>query len=183
MALSLYAATIPTFLQILPSVGALCDKGAAWCAENDMPEAELLQARLAEDMWPFAAQVRAVWLHSADAVAGVQKGETGPDFSDPPADFATLRRGIDRAIASLAATSANTIDALVGQDTCFRFGERRLDFLVEDYLLSFALPNFCFHATTAYAILRNRGLDIGKREFLGALRLKPMTGQGSHSGN
>lgn len=172
MTLSLYAATVPTFLQILPSLGTLCDKGAAWCAEQGVPEAELVQARLAEDMWPFAMQVRAAWLHSAGAIEGVGKGETSPDFSDPPADFATLKAGVDRAVASLEATSPETVNALVGKDTCFRIGERRMDFLVEDYLLTFALPNFFFHATTAYAILRSRGLDIGKRDFLGGLKLK-----------
>lgn len=173
MALSLYTATVPTFLQILPSVGALCDKGAAWCAQNGLPDAELLQARLAQDMWPFAAQVRAAWHHSAGAIEGVQQGETGPDLSAPPTSFAALKQGIEQAIERLSAVSPETIDALAGQDTCFRFGERRLDFVVEDYLLTFALPNFFFHATTAYAILRSRGLDVGKRDFLGGLRLKP----------
>lgn len=172
MTLSLYAATVPTFLQILPAISTLCDKGAAWCAEHGVPESELLQARLAEDMWPLAMQLRAVALHSAIAVEGVQQGETSPDFSEPPTDFATLKALIDRGIASLQAVSPETIDALVGKDTCFRLGERRMDFLVEDYLLTFALPNFFFHATTAYAILRSRGLAIGKRDFLGGLRLK-----------
>lgn len=173
MTLSLYAATVPTFLQILPAISALCDKGAAWCAEKGVPEGELLQARLADDMWPLAMQLRAVALHSSIAVEGVQKGETAPDFSEPPADFATLKALIDQGIASLQATNADAINALVGKDTCFRLGERRMDFLVEDYLLTFALPNFFFHATTAYAILRSRGLDIGKRDFLGGLKLKP----------
>jgi hypothetical protein len=172
MTLSLYAATVPTFLQILPSIGALCDKAAAWCAEHGKPESELLQARLAEDMWPFAMQVRAVWLHSADAVDGVQRGETAPDFSEPPAEFAALKAKIDDAIARLQAVTPDQINGLVGKDTCFRIGERRMDFTAEDYLLTFALPNFFFHATTAYAILRSRGLDIGKRDFLGGLRLK-----------
>lgn len=172
MTLSLYAATVPTFLQILPSIGALCDKGAAWCAGKGLPEAELLEARLADDMWPFATQIRAVWLHSAGAIEGVQKGETAPDFSAPPADFATLKAKIDEAVASLKAVRPEAVNGLVGKDTCFRIGERRMDFLAEDYLLTFALPNFFFHATTAYAILRSRGLDIGKRDFLGGLKLK-----------
>ncbi|MFT4025557.1 MAG: DUF1993 domain-containing protein [Novosphingobium sp.] len=173
MTLSLYAATVPAFLQILPSIGALCDKGAAWCRDNGKPEADLLEARLADDMWPLARQLRAAWLHSAGAIEGVQKGETAPDFSDPPRDFATLKALIDRGVASLQAATPEAVDSLVGKDTCFRLGERRMDFLVEDYLLTFALPNFFFHATTAYAILRSRGLAIGKRDFLGGLRLKP----------
>ncbi len=172
MTLSLYSATVPTFLQILPAIGGLVDKAAAWCAEGGKPERELLQARLAEDMWPFATQVRAVWLHSGGAVEGVQRGETSPDFSEPPATFAALKAGIDAAIAKLQAIRPEELDALTGQPMAFKIGDRSLDFHAEDYLLTFALPNFFFHATTAYAILRSRGLDIGKRDFLGGLRLK-----------
>lgn len=172
MTLSLYTATVPTFLQILPSISALCDKGAAWCRDQGVPEAELTQARLADDMWPFASQVRSVWAHSADAIEGVQQGETGPDFTDPPQDFAGLKARIDDAAARLRKLESATIDALVGKDTTFRFGERAMHFTVEDYLLSFALPNFHFHATTAYAILRSRGLSIGKGDFLGRPKLK-----------
>ena len=172
MAVSLYSATVPTFLQILPSISVLCDKGAAWCEAQGVDDGELTQARLAEDMWPFAMQVRSTWLHSADSIEGVQRGETAPDFSEPPATFAELKARVDDAIARLKAVSPETVDGLVGKDTCFRIGERRMDFSAEDYLLSFALPNFFFHATTAYAILRSRGLELGKRDFLGGLRLK-----------
>jgi hypothetical protein len=172
MAISLYSATVPTFLQILPSISALCDKGETWCAAQGVDETELTRARLAEDMWPFAAQVRSTCQHSADAIEGVQRGETAPDFSDPPTSFAALKAKVDDAIARLKAVRPETVDGLVGKDTCFRIGERRMDFTAEDYLLSFALPNFFFHASTAYAILRSRGLDIGKRDFLGGLRLK-----------
>jgi uncharacterized protein len=173
MAISLYAATVPTFLQILPSVSALCDKGEQWCKEQGVDESQLTQARLAEDMWPFTAQVRSTWLHSADAIDGVQKGETSPDFTDPPGSFAELKARVDDAIVRLEAVSPEVVDGLVGKHMCFSIGERRMNFTAEDYLLSFALPNFFFHATTAYAILRSRGLPIGKRDFLGSLRLKP----------
>jgi hypothetical protein len=172
MAISLYSATVPTFLQILPSVSALCDKGAQWCEEKGLDEAELVQARLAEDMWPFAMQVRSTWLHSADAIDGARKGECAPDFTEPPGTFAGLKARVDEAIGRLEAVTTEAVDGLVGRDTCFRIGERRMDFTAENYLLSFALPNFFFHATAAYAILRSRGLPLGKRDFLGGLRLK-----------
>lgn len=172
MAISLYSATVPTFLQILPTVSALCDKGAAWCRERGAEDAELTQARLADDMWPFATQVRSTWLHSADAIDGARKGEVSPDFSEPPATFAELKARVDEAIGRLEAVTPEAVDGLVGRDACFKIGERRLDFTAENYLLSFALPNFFFHATTAYAILRSRGVPIGKRDFLGGLRLK-----------
>jgi uncharacterized protein len=172
MAVSLYSATVPTFLQILPAVSALCDKGAAWCEERGIAETELTGARLADDMWPFASQVRSVWFHSADAIDAAKKGESSPNFSDPPESFAGLKARVDDAALRLRALEPREVDALVGQDMCFSIGERRMEFTAEGYLLSFALPNFFFHATTAYAILRHRGLPIGKRDFLGGLRLK-----------
>jgi uncharacterized protein len=172
MAISLYSATVPTFLQILPTVSALCDKGAQWCREQGIEEAELVQARLADDMWPFALQVRSTWMHSADAIDGARKGETSPDFSEPPGTFAGLKARVDEAIGRLEALSPAAVDGLVGRDACFNVGERRMEFTAENYLLSFALPNFFFHATTAYAILRSRGVPLGKRDFLGGLRLR-----------
>ena len=172
MAVSLYTATVPTFLQVLGAVSGLLDTAAAWCRDNGVPEGELVQARLAEDMWTFSWQVRATWAHSADAVDGVFKGEFSPDFSEPPADLAGLKAKVDDAIARLKAVDPAALDAREGHDACFKFGERRMDFTAEDYLLSFAQPNFFFHASMAYAILRNRGLPIGKRDFIGGLRLK-----------
>lgn len=173
MAISLYAVTVPTYLQILPAVSALCDRGAEWCRDKGLDEAELVQARLAEDMWPFALQVRSTYLHSIEALEGTQRGEASPDFKDPPGTFAELKARVDDAIARLEALKPEAIDGLVGKDMCFVIGERRMNFTAENFLLSFALPNFFFHATTAYGILRSRGLPIGKRDFLGGLRLKP----------
>ena len=69
--------------------------------------------------------------------------------------------------------SPEDIDSIAANDTAFVFGERRMPFTVEDYLLSFALPNFYFHASMAYAVLRNQGVAVGKMDWLGAIRLKP----------
>jgi uncharacterized protein len=172
MAITLYSATVPTFLQVLGSVSSLLDTAAAWCSENGLPESELIGARLADDMWPFSWQVRAAWAHSADAVDGVFQGEYTPDFSEPPQTFAGLKENVEGAIARLGTVNPAQLDALEGNDACFRFGERRMDFTAEDYLLSFAQPNFFFHATCAYAILRAKGLPLGKKDFIGGLRMK-----------
>ncbi|MBW8785878.1 MAG: DUF1993 domain-containing protein [Novosphingobium sp.] len=172
MPLSLYDATVPAFLQILPSISGLLDKGAAWCRERGVADTALTEARLAPDMWPFASQVRSCWAHSADAVDAVKSGEARPDFSEPPRDFAGLKARVEDAIARLKAVTPDELEAVESGDTYFQIGERRMDFRSVDYLLTFALPNFYFHATTAYAILRNQGLEIGKRDFLGGIKLK-----------
>ena len=172
MAISLYAATVPGFLQGLGAVSGLLDTAAAWCSANGVPESDITRARLAEDMLPFASQVRFTWLHSAGAVDGVFTGSFTPDVSRPPQRFAELKAGVEQAIVQLRAVDPAQLNALEGRDGRFQLKDFRLDFTAEDYLLSFAQPNFFFHATTAYAILRTKGLPLAKRDFLGSLRLK-----------
>ncbi len=172
MTASLYQATVPSFLQVLTAVGGLIEKARAHCAEQGLPDEALTEARIAPDMWPFAKQVMTACQHSAGAVAGVQQGEIKPDLTPLPTSFAGLAAQVAEALAQLKAVTPEQIDGIGGNDTFFRFGDRRMDFTVEDYLLSFALPNFHFHAAMAYAVLRGQGLALGKRDFIGTTRHK-----------
>jgi hypothetical protein len=172
MAFSLYSATVPTYLQILPALLGLIDKAEAHCQTQGIAPRELLEAQLAPDMWNFATQIRTVTTHSAGVLEGAIAGENVLQYSAPPTDFAGLRTLIKDAIARVKAVTPEQIDALVGRDAVFRFGEMRMDFTAEDFLLSFALPNFSFHASVAYCILRMKGVAVGKRDFLGAIRMK-----------
>jgi hypothetical protein len=173
MAISLYSATIPNYLQLLGAVAGLVDKAEAWCGEHRLAPDELIQARLAADMLPFAYQVKSTAVHSIGAIEGVRTGVFSPDRAPPPADFAGLKASVGHAVAALKAIDPAEVDAFAGRDVAFVFGERRMPFVAEDFLLSFSQPNFYFHATTAYDILRWKGLPIGKRDFTGRLRLKP----------
>ena len=172
MAFSLYAATVPSYRQILGAVAGLLRTAENYCAEKSIPPADLIQARLASDMFPFAFQVKMTVGHSIGAIEGVRKGVFSPDTSPPPDSFEALRRQVDAALEALAKVEPAELDGCLGRDMMFAFGERRLPFTAEDYLLSFAQPNFYFHATTAYDILRWKGLPLGKRDFIGRLRLK-----------
>lgn len=172
MSSSLHAATIGAYLQILPQIARLIDKAEAHCQENGLPAAALTDARLAPDMWNFAKQVMVAVQHSAGAVQALRSGKTGPDMTDPPTEFAPLRRVVADAIALLEGVAPGEVDDAAARDILFEFASGRMEFLGEDYLLSFALPNFYFHATTAYAVLRNQGLSVGKRDFLGRTRVK-----------
>lgn len=96
----------------------------------------------------------------------------GPDLAPVPQDIGALRQEIADAIAFLRTVTPDEIDAIAGRDMRFEFGDHRMEFTVADFLLSFSVPNFYFHATSAYAILRNQGIAVGKRDFLGAVRLK-----------
>jgi len=168
MPLTLYAATVPSMLQILGS-------GKGWLAKAqacDMAESDVLGARLVEDMLPFSYQVKSMAVHSMGAFEGLKRGVFSPDMGEPPATLAALAARLDEAIAYLQALSEDEVEALRDGDMRFEFGERRMPFTVDDFILSFSQPNFYFHATTAYGILRANGVDVGKRDYIGALRIK-----------
>jgi uncharacterized protein len=171
MSISLYSAVIPSYLQILESVSGLLDKAEAFCSEKGLAPEHIIQARLAEDMFPFAYQVKSTAVHSLGAIEGVRRGVFSPDTAPPPETFAALKARIAEARTALGGIEPAEVDGFVGRAMRFEFGERRLEFKAEEFLLSFSQPNFYFHATTAYDILRSKGMKIGKRDFTGRVRV------------
>ena len=172
MTFSLYDATIPSYRQILGSIGGMLVKAEAYCAEQNLTADELIQARLAPDMLPFAYQVKSTAVHSLGAIEGLRKGVFSPDTTTPPQTFAALKAKITDTLAALEAIDAAEINAFMGRDMRFAFGDRQLNFTAENFLLSFSQPNFYFHATTAYDILRWKGMPLGKRDFAGRVRIQ-----------
>jgi uncharacterized protein len=172
MAFSLYEATIPSYRQILGAVAGLLGKAESYCAEQKLPPEEIIQARLAPNMLPFAYQVKATTTHSLGAIEGLRKGVFSPDTTPPPQTFAALKTTVSDTLAALEAIDAAEIDAFLGRDMRFAFGERQVNYTAENFLLSFSQPNFYFHATTAYDILRWKGLPLAKRDFVGRVRIK-----------
>lgn len=171
MAVTLYTATIPSYLQILGSVSRLIDKAESFAADNGLDAAELIGARLADDMLPFGYQVKASVGHSLGAIEGVRAGVFSPDLTPWADTFAGLRDYVAHAITALQALDADEVEGFIGQPMCFAFRDSRMDFTADTFLLSFSQPNFYFHATTAYDILRHKGVAVGKRDFLGAVRI------------
>jgi uncharacterized protein len=172
MSFSLYAATIPGYRQILGSVAGLLSIAETFCTEKGLPHEAIIQARLAEDMHPFAYQVKSTAVHSLGAIEGVRRGSFSPDNTTPPATFAALQQRIADTLAALAVIEPAEIDGFVGRDMRFSAGERQIEFSAENFLLSFSQPNFYFHAATVYDILRVKGARIGKRDFMGKLRTR-----------
>ena len=174
MAFSLYAATVPSYRQILGAVSGLLGKAEAFCAEKNLAPADIIQARLAPDMLPFAYQVKSTAVHSLGAIEGVRAGTFSPDMTPPPDSFSALKQRVTEALLALEAVKPSEIDGFLGRDVSFSVPARnvRIDFTAENFLLSFSLPNFYFHATTAYDILRWKGVQIGKRDFLGRMQAK-----------
>jgi hypothetical protein len=157
---------------MLGAVSGLLSSAESFCSENGIAEKEIIQARLAEDMQPFAYQVKSTAVHSLVAIEGVRRGIFSPDMTTPPETLAALRMRIADTLSALEIIHPAEVDAFVGRDMRFAFGDRHIDFTAENFLLSFSQPNFYFHATTTYDILRWKGVRLGKRNFMGKLRTK-----------
>ena len=171
MAISLYDLSVTSYLQTLNAVSGFLAKGLAWAQEGGHDLDVLVETRLHGDMLPFRFQIVSVCHHSRGAIAGAKSGVfTPPGPSD--ATYAGLQAMVTDAIAELKALTPEEVNALEGRDMVFALGERKMPFTVEGFMMSFSLPNFHFHATTAYDILRQKGVTLGKRDYLGAMRMK-----------
>jgi len=172
MAFSLYDATVANYLQILGAVGCLLEKSLTHFHDHGIDPADVVETRLAPDMMPFRFQIVSVAHHSRGAMAAAKSGVFVPPSGRPDLDFAALQSLVTEARDELFGLTPDAVNALVGRDVTFKLGERTLPFTAEGFLMSFSLPNFFLHATTAYDILRHKGAPLGKRDFMGRLRLK-----------
>lgn len=171
MPLTLHAAIVPQFQKMLANVRDLLDKAEAHCAAEGTAPEEIIQARLAPDMLPFAYQVKSAAVHSIGAIEGIRNGVFSPDTTPPGDSFSALHDRIKAAQDALAALDPEEINGFEGRAMRFEIKAYHADFLAEQFLLTFSLPNFYFHVTTAYDILRMQGLLIGKMDYMGTLPL------------
>jgi hypothetical protein len=172
MAVALYDISVSAYLQSLGAVAGFLEKGRALCDENGIDLADVVETRLYPDMLPFRFQLLSVVHHSLGALRGIQAGVFKPPPSAPDLDYAALQQRVTEARSELEAMSADEVNALEGKSMVFEIGDRQVPFVAEDFVLSFSLPNLHFHAATAYDILRMRGVAIGKRDFMGQLRMR-----------
>lgn len=172
MAIPFYDVSVGRYLQTIAAVNDCLAKGAAFCAEKSIDAGELVTTRLYDDMHPLRFQLISVVHHSLGAIQGLRKGVFTPPPDTAPHDYAGLQQMVAETRKVLAEVSPDEIDKLEGGDLIFNVGGRQIPFVARDFILSFSLPNFYFHATTAYDILRHRGVPLGKRDFLGRLSMK-----------
>src|ERR1700755_1048686 len=172
MAFALYDATVANYLQILGSVGGYLDKSLTHFRDKGVDPAKMVEARLSPDMPPLRFHIASVANHSHAAMDAAKNGVFPPPSAKPDLDYAGLQALVTEARDELAALKPDAVNALVGRDVTFKVGDRALPFTAEGFLMSFSLPNFFFHAATAYDILRHNGAPLGKRDFIGRLNLK-----------
>ena len=173
MAITLYDAFVPSCQQILGGLSGLIDRGEAHVKEHGLADTDLIEATLADTMWTLPWHVRACWVHGAYTFDQLPTGEFTPDFTDVPDSWDAMRAMVDDAQAKLSALDPGTVEALADKTIGFVLGGKRLmEFSGQDFLLGFNQPNFYFHATTFYDILRHKGLALGKRDFMGTPRIR-----------
>ena len=172
MATSFYDLSVPTFLQTVAAIGGFLDRAARHCAEIGADPDDFVHARLFDDMAPFHFQVEAAWHHSVWGLVAAKTGVFTPPALVGPVPFVELRGMISNAKAALEAFTPEEVNGWAGKALDLQIGPRRLAFTSETLILSFSLPNFHFHAATAYDILRSRGVPLGKRDYEGQLRTR-----------
>ncbi len=172
MSFSLFDATVPGYIRTLSAIDGIMVKARKHYQDNGLDIETIPGERLCGDMLPFSFQINCVVHHSLEAVEGVQAGTFGIPNPLEKDDFAGLEAHVQTAIGKLKALTPNDVNSLAGKDVTFVMGDFRLPFTAEGFLMSFSIPNLHFHATTAYDILRVKGVPLGKQDYLGAMDIK-----------
>ena len=167
MTFSMYDASVPVFKQILTSLSAILDKAQAHASEKKIEPNALLQARLYPDMFPLARQVQVACDFAKGASARLAGVEV-PRYDDTEQSFADLKERIATVISFIDGLPQDGIEASAQRDISTSSGANAKQFKGQVYLVHYALPHFYFHATTAYAILRHNGIEVGKKDFIGS---------------
>lgn len=168
MTISMYSASVPVFKQMLNSLDAILSKAEAHASEKKIDPNALLQARLFPDMFPLTRQVQI----AADFAKGVTARLAGvdvPAYEDNEQSFEQLRARIAKTLAFIDTVPADKIDGSEAREIVLMPGTpRERKFAGQSYLVNYGLPQFFFHVTTAYALLRHNGVELGKRDYMGS---------------
>ena len=168
MPLSMYQASVPTFVQILTALSGVLDKAQAFAAAKKCDPGVLLAARLAPNMFALTQQVQIACDFAKGATARLAGTEV-PSWPDHEKTFAELQQRIKKTTDFVQTFKPAQIDGSEERDVKLSVGGQPVTFKGQPYLIHFVLPNFYFHATTAYVILRHNGVELGKRDFVGAV--------------
>lgn len=166
MSMSMYQASAPVFTKMLTNLAAILDKAQAHAEAKKFDPTVLLDARLAPDMLPFTKQIHIATDFARGCVARLA-GDEPPKFDDNERSLAELKARIERAIAAIREYGPARIDGTENREITIKMGGQPRTFTGQKYLQEIVLPNFFFHVTTAYSLLRHNGVEIGKRDFVG----------------
>jgi uncharacterized protein len=166
MTISMYQASVPRFINILGNLSNILDKAQAHVDAKKLTDASLTAFRLFPDMLPLTTQVQ-IACDTAKGAAGRLAGVDIPAFDDNETTLAGLKARIAKTIAFLQTITPAQVDGTEDKDIVLKRGDKETHYKGLQFLLGHATPNFYFHVTTSYDILRHNGVEIGKRDFLG----------------
>jgi len=166
MSLSMYQASVPVFIRMLGNLSAILDKAAAHAEAKKIDPAVFIRDRLAPDMLPFSFQVQTATDHAKGCTARLAGIEV-PKFADTETTFPELKERIAKTVTFLQSVTPAQIDGSEERPITLKLRQGELKLDGQSYMLFFALPNFYFHVTTAYDILRHNGVELGKADFIG----------------
>lgn len=167
MAISMYQASIPQFTKMLTNLSNILKKGEEFAKAKGVDDAVLVsECRLAPDMFPLSKQIQIACDQVKNGMARLA-GVEPPKFEDNETTFAQLQERIAKTIAFANSLKPAQVDGTEAKEIKFSIREWSFEFVGEQYLLTWIIPNFYFHVTTAYAILRHNGVEVGKTDYLG----------------
>jgi hypothetical protein len=166
MSLSMYQASVPVFVRMLDNLSKIFDQAVQYCEEKKIDPSVLVNARLAPDMYPLSRQVQ-IATDMAKGCAARLAGMEVPVYEDNETTLPELQARIAQTLAFIQSVSAEQIDGSEERTVTLKLRGKDVSFKGQPYLLHFVLPNFYFHITIAYAILRHNGLAIGKMDYIG----------------
>lgn len=165
LSISLYDASIPGNLRMLRNLLGLMDKAEAHAAETGKPLSDYVEARLAPDMGNFARQIQFA-SDGAKSMAARLAGVEVPSYADTETTFPELRERLEKTIAFVESVDRAAVDAGEERVIELKFPQVTMTFTGRNFLFQFSLPNFLFHVTTAYGLLRAQGVPLGKADYL-----------------
>lgn len=168
MAFGMYAASVPVYQRQLAALSKVLEKGSAWAEARKVDEAVLMGTRIIPDMLPFSRQVQIACRFVEESAARLAGAEVPKAPDNAEKTLAELRGRIAAVLEALKAYTPGQIDGSEDREITLTIANSPLKLTGAQYLTGLALPNFYFHCTTTYAILRQAGVEIGKRDFLGA---------------
>lgn len=166
MTTAIYKSTIGVMIRQAEALAAIIAKGREHLGDD---ADAFINERLCDDMLPFSFQIRSVHNSTAGNLEAMRSGQAGPPADMQVSTYAQLEALLGEAIDALKAVTPEELDTLLENDIIFALGDFKIPFTGLGFITSFAMPNFYFHVTTAYNLLRQKGVQIGKRDYLGAL--------------
>jgi uncharacterized protein len=167
MSLNMYQASVPVLIHMLGNLTKIIDKALAHAEAKKIDPAVFVNARLAPDMYPLSKQIQ-IATDMAKGCAARLAGVEVPSFEDNETTFAELQARIAKTVTFLQSVTAEQINGSEERSVTLKLRGKDVNFIGQPYLLYFVLPNFYFHVTTTYDILRHNGVELGKMDFVGS---------------